>query len=61
MNAINYARQDIIQEDIDAVVEVLKSDMLTQGPMVPKFEDCVSKYAGVITQLLPIVLQVLYT
>ena len=47
MNAINYARQDIIQEDIDAVVEVLKSDMLTQGPMVPKFEDCVSKYAGV--------------
>ena len=27
MTAINYARQDIIQEDIDAVVEVLKSDM----------------------------------
>ncbi len=47
MTAINYARQDIIQEDIDAVVEVLKSDMLTQGPMVPKFEDSVSKYAGV--------------
>ncbi len=47
MTAINYARQDIIQEDIDAVVEVLKSDMLTQGPMVPKFEDSVSKYVGV--------------
>lgn len=35
---IPYGRQDIQQQDIDAVVEVLKSDFLTQGPQVPLFE-----------------------
>lgn len=35
---IPYGRQDITQQDIDAVVEVLQSDFLTQGPMVPAFE-----------------------
>lgn len=35
---IPYGRQDISQQDIDAVVEVLQSDFLTQGPMVPAFE-----------------------
>jgi len=35
---IPYGRQDIRQEDIDAVVEVLQSDLITQGPIVPKFE-----------------------
>ncbi|MDF3820178.1 UDP-4-amino-4,6-dideoxy-N-acetyl-beta-L-altrosamine transaminase [Leptospira sp. 96542] len=40
---IPYGRQDISQEDIDKVVEVLKSDFLTQGPMVPKFEAAVSQ------------------
>ncbi len=35
---IPYGRQDISQEDIDAVVAVLKSDFLTQGPAVPAFE-----------------------
>ncbi|WP_179380924.1 UDP-4-amino-4,6-dideoxy-N-acetyl-beta-L-altrosamine transaminase [Jannaschia marina] len=35
---IPYGRQDISQEDIDAVTEVLRSDFLTQGPAVPRFE-----------------------
>lgn len=35
---IPYGRQDIVQQDIDAVCEVLNSDFLTQGPMVPRFE-----------------------
>lgn len=35
---IPYARQDITQTDIDAVVAVLRSDFLTQGPVVPRFE-----------------------
>ena len=39
---IPYGRQSIIQEDVDAVVEVLKSDFLTQGPVVPKFEQAVA-------------------
>jgi UDP-4-amino-4,6-dideoxy-N-acetyl-beta-L-altrosamine transaminase len=41
---IPYGRQDISQEDINAVVAVLKSDYLTQGPAVPKFEQTVSNY-----------------
>ena len=36
---IPYGRQDISQADIDAVVAVLQSDFLTQGPQVP----CLSK------------------
>jgi UDP-4-amino-4,6-dideoxy-N-acetyl-beta-L-altrosamine transaminase len=35
---IPYGKQDINQADIDAVVNVLKSDFLTQGPKVPEFE-----------------------
>jgi UDP-4-amino-4,6-dideoxy-N-acetyl-beta-L-altrosamine transaminase len=35
---IPYGKQDITQQDIDAVVKVLKSDFLTQGPQVPLFE-----------------------
>jgi len=38
---IPYGRQDINQQDIDAVVDVLKSDFLTQGPQVPLFEQAV--------------------
>ena len=39
---IPYGRQSITQEDIDGVVNVLKSDFLTQGPVVPKFEQAVA-------------------
>lgn len=43
---IPYGRQDISQADIDAVIEVLKSDFLTQGPKVPAFEEAVASYCG---------------
>lgn len=44
---IPYGRQHISQEDIDAVIEVLQSDYLTQGPKVPAFENAVANYCGV--------------
>lgn len=44
---IPYGRQDITQSDIDAVVSVLNSDFLTQGPKVPEFEDAIKTYCGV--------------
>jgi UDP-4-amino-4,6-dideoxy-N-acetyl-beta-L-altrosamine transaminase len=44
---ISYGKQDITDEDIKAVVDVLQSDYLTQGPMVPLFEDRVKEYCGV--------------
>jgi len=43
---IPYGRQEITQADIEAVVEVLRSDFLTQGPKVPEFEAAVAKYVG---------------
>lgn len=43
---IPYGRHTISPEDIDAVVEVLRSDHLTQGPVVPAFEEEVAKYCG---------------
>jgi len=43
---IPYGRQDISQADIDAVVEVLRSDFLTQGPAVPRFEAAVAAHCG---------------
>ncbi len=43
---IPYGRQDITQADIDAVVAVLKSDFLTQGPTVPLFEQTVANHVG---------------
>jgi UDP-4-amino-4,6-dideoxy-N-acetyl-beta-L-altrosamine transaminase len=43
---IPYGRQDITTADIDAVVAVLKSDFLTQGPMVPRFEEAVARHVG---------------
>ena len=43
---IPYGRQDISQEDINAVIDVLKSDFLTQGPRIKEFEDQFSKYVG---------------
>ncbi|MFU8781257.1 MAG: UDP-4-amino-4,6-dideoxy-N-acetyl-beta-L-altrosamine transaminase [Kiritimatiellia bacterium] len=41
-----YGKQDVNQADIDAVVEVLQSDFLTQGPKVPLFELTASTYCG---------------
>ena len=46
MRTIPYGRQDINQGDIDAVVAVLRSDFLTQGPAVPAFEKAVADYCG---------------
>ena len=43
---IPYGRQDINQDDIDAVIEVLRSDWLTQGPRVPEFEQAVANYCS---------------
>ena len=46
MKAIPYGRQNITQEDIDAVIEVLTSDFLTQGPKINEFELKFAKYVG---------------
>ena len=43
---IPYGRQNISEADIQAVVEVLRSDFLTQGPAVPAFEKAVADYCG---------------
>lgn len=43
---IPYGKQDISQADIDAVVAVLASDYLTQGPKVPEFEQAIVKKVG---------------
>ncbi len=43
---IPYGRQEITQADIDAVVSVLRSDFLTQGPQVPRFEQAVAVHVG---------------
>lgn len=43
---IPYGRQNISEEDIEAVVAVLRSDYLTQGPVVPQFEAAVANYCG---------------
>jgi UDP-4-amino-4,6-dideoxy-N-acetyl-beta-L-altrosamine transaminase len=43
---IPYGRQSISEADIEAVVEVLRSDFLTQGPVVPAFEDAVAALCG---------------
>jgi UDP-4-amino-4,6-dideoxy-N-acetyl-beta-L-altrosamine transaminase len=43
---IPYGRQHVTQADIDAVVAVLRSDFLTQGPVVPRFEKRLAEYCG---------------
>jgi UDP-4-amino-4,6-dideoxy-N-acetyl-beta-L-altrosamine transaminase len=43
---IPYGRQNVNQDDIDAVTQVLKSDYLTQGPVVPRFEASVTLHTG---------------
>ena len=44
---IYYGKQNINQDDIDAVIDVLKSDFLTQGPKVPEFENDLRDYCNV--------------
>ena len=43
---IPYGRQDVTDEDIEAVNKVLRSDFLTQGDALPEFEESISKYTG---------------
>ena len=43
---IPYSRQNINTEDIKSVKKVLRSDFLTQGSFVPKFEDLLVKFTG---------------
>ena len=43
---IPYGRQEITQDDIDIFLKVLTSDFLTQGPMVPRFEQSICNFAG---------------
>lgn len=43
---IPYGRQSIDEDDIEAVVEVLRSDWLTTGPAVERFERALSQYTG---------------
>ena len=44
MATIPYGRQHITQDDIDAVSAVLRSDFLTQGPVVPAFEQALTEH-----------------
>lgn len=46
MEAIPYGRQHITDEDIQAVVETLKSNYLTQGPRIAEFEEAFADYVG---------------
>jgi UDP-4-amino-4,6-dideoxy-N-acetyl-beta-L-altrosamine transaminase len=46
MKMIPYGRQNIDQNDIDAVVSTLQSDFLTQGPKVNEFEEKFAEYVG---------------
>ena len=43
---IPYGRQHITEADIEAVVKALRSDFLTQGPVVPVFESAITDYCG---------------
>jgi UDP-4-amino-4,6-dideoxy-N-acetyl-beta-L-altrosamine transaminase len=43
---IPYGRQDVDEADVRAVAEVLRSDFLTQGPVVPRFEAALAAYCG---------------
>ena len=46
MKKIPYGRQTIIEEDIKEVVDVLRSDFITQGPRINEFEKTVAEYHG---------------
>ena len=42
---IPYGKQEITDYDIEKVVQTLRSDFITQGPIIPKFEDRLCKSA----------------
>ena len=44
---IPYGKHEITKKDLESVIEALKADYITQGPLVPKFEENFSKYLGV--------------
>ena len=46
MKAIPYGRQNITDIDINAVVETLQSDYLTQGPKIAEFENAFANYVN---------------
>ena len=46
MEIIPYGKQYIDEEDIEAVVNTLKSEMLTQGPVIDQFEEAFCSYVG---------------
>jgi len=46
MNFIPYGKQTISEQDIQEVVDVLKSDFLTTGPKVKEFEEAIASYVG---------------
>ena len=46
MNFIPYGKQTISEDDINSVIEVLKSDFLTTGPKVKEFEEKIASYCG---------------
>ena len=46
INFIPYSKQNISNEDIEAVVVALKSDYLTTGPKIKEFEEALCKYTG---------------
>ena len=43
---IPYGRQHITDEDIQCVIDALKSDYLTQGPKIKEFEEAFASYVG---------------
>ena len=45
----HYNEENIYQDDINAVINILKSDFLTQGPTIPLFEQAISNYCNVIS------------
>ena len=46
MKAIPYGKQFVTEDDIQAVIDVLKSDFWTQGPKIKEFEDAFASYVG---------------
>ena len=45
--SLNYGRESIDNDDVQVVIETLKSDFITQGPKIPQFENSIKSYCGV--------------